>query len=153
MPKTQRSYRKPVFLHYDWAVGLPKPDSFRIADNTPRSRKSASMSPSAWRQQLISGEALFDYRPSVQIDQLFGFDVTRERRTASRVVRSLREFASPDSKSIQPSLKPSIIRILGVGCFVPCERNSVSHWSCGTASARTGRSSAAPKPAAISFAE
>jgi hypothetical protein len=83
------------------------------------------MSPSAWRQQLISGEALFDYRPSVQIDQLFGFDVTRERRTTSRVVRSLREFASPDSKSIQPSLKPSIIRILGMGFSMPCERNRV----------------------------
>src|SRR5260370_517697 len=53
---------------------------------------------------------LFDCRPSVQIDQLFGFDVTRERGTASRVVRSLREFASPDSKSIQPSLKPSTYR-------------------------------------------
>src|ERR1700680_2768125 len=96
---------------------------------------------------------LFDCRPSVQIDQLFGFDVTRERRTASRVVRSLREFASPDSKSIQPSLKPSIIRILGMGFSMPCERNSVSHWSRGTASARTGCSRMELKPATISFAE
>jgi hypothetical protein len=76
-----------------------------------------------WMKTLRGG--LFDCRPSVQIDQVFGFVVTRERRTASRVVRSLREFASPDSKSIQPSLKPSIIRILGMGFSMPCERNSV----------------------------
>src|SRR5579863_1090228 len=80
-------------------------------------------------------------------------DGTRERRTSSRVVRSLREFASPDSNSIQPSLKPSIIRILGMGFFMPCERNSFSHWSRGTSSDRTGRSSTVLKPAAISFAE
>jgi hypothetical protein len=97
----------------------PLPDS---------TRRESPMSDLAWRQQLMNQwVALFDYRPTAQTDQLFESEATRECRTASRVVRSLREFASPNSKSIQPSLKPSIIRIRGIGFFMPCERNSVSH--------------------------
>jgi hypothetical protein len=51
------------------------------------------MSDSACSCHLIRYEACS--RSSVPIDQLLEFDMTSERRTDSRVVRSLREFASP----------------------------------------------------------
>src|SRR2546429_3221060 len=43
--------------------------------------------------------------------------------TVFRATSPFRELASPFSNSIQPSLKPSSIRIRGVGFFMPCDLN------------------------------
>src|SRR2546429_6452016 len=59
--------------------------------------------------------------------------------TVFRATSPFRELASPFSNSIQPSLKPSSIRIRGVGFFMPCDLNSGSQVSRGTASILTGR--------------
>ena len=61
-----------------------------------------------------------------------------------------REPASPPSNSIQPSLKPSSIRMRGVGFFMPCDLNSCSHVSRGTGSMLTRRPSTSAKVCATS---
>jgi len=59
-------------------------------------------------------------------------------RTLCSVVDPLSEPTTPDSKSIQPSLKPSSMRMRGVGLLMPCPTNSSRHVSRGTSRARTG---------------
>src|SRR5277367_3598246 len=73
------------------------------------------------------------------------------RSTVSSATFPFREPASPPSNSIQPSLKPSSIRIRGVGFFMPCDRNSASQLSRGTTSIFTGRPSKRENVAAISL--
>src|ERR1700682_4505038 len=46
-----------------------------------------------------------------------------------RATSPFRELPSPFSNSIQPSLKPSSIRIRGVGFFMPCDLNRGSQVS------------------------
>lgn len=58
--------------------------------------------------------------------------------TASASVVPLMARAQPSGKSIQPSLKPSSMRMRGMGFCAPCARNSASQLSRATASARTG---------------
>src|SRR6476646_10460189 len=58
--------------------------------------------------------------------------------TASRLVLPFCEPDFPRSNSIQPSLKPSSIRMRGTGFFVPCDLKSASHDFLGTTSMRTG---------------
>src|SRR5271168_720655 len=80
------------------------------------------------------------------------FWLTSPAITVSSVTSPIR--CSPvRSKSIQPSLKPSTMRIRGIGCFMPCERNSASQLSRGTGSMRTSRPSAAAKALPMSDAE
>src|SRR5271167_2940610 len=70
------------------------------------------------------------------------FWLTSPAITVSSVTSPIR--CSPvRSKSFQPSLKPSTMRIRGIGCFMPSERNSASQLSRGTGSMRTSRPSAA----------
>src|SRR5271155_4057550 len=73
------------------------------------------------------------------------------RSTVSSATFPFREPASPPSNSIQPSLKPSSIRIRGVGFFMPCDTNSDSQLSRGTTSIFTGRPSKRENVAAISL--
>src|ERR1700744_745756 len=60
----------------------------------------------------------------------------------------------PESEnSIQPSLKPSSMRMRGVGFFIPCARKRVSQLVRGTISTRTGLPSAEAKAWAKSLGE
>src|SRR3984893_9446471 len=70
--------------------------------------------------------------------------------TDLRATSPLREPASPFSNSIQPSLKPSSIRIRGVGFFLPWHLNYCLHLSRGTASMLTLRPSTSAKVLATS---
>jgi hypothetical protein len=72
------------------------------------------------------------------------------RSTACSPTFPFREPASAPSNSIQPSLKPSSILMRGTGFFMPCDLNSDSQVSRGTASILTGRPSRSAKVVAIS---
>ena len=63
---------------------------------------------------------------------------TRAAITARALVEPFIALLPPSSNSIQPSLKPSSIRMRGSGFLIPCERNSSSQDSRGTGTAHTG---------------
>jgi tetratricopeptide (TPR) repeat protein len=70
--------------------------------------------------------------------------------TSRGLVQPLIAFP-PSLKSIQPSLKPSSIRIRGTGFFIPCEVNNSCQDSRSTGTARTGFPSTVAKASARSF--
>ena len=69
-----------------------------------------------------------------------------------------RDPAEAVLRTIPLKIDPALVKAVehphaGSGCFIPCERNSASHVSRGTAFISTGWQTASAKPAAMSFAE
>src|SRR3954470_23911260 len=87
--------------------------------------------------QLLPSEVQPKYLTIFSRDVLYAAS-TSLRNTASSVMLPFTEPDAPRSNSIQPSLKPSSIRIRGVGFFIPCDLNRLSHDARGIASTRTG---------------